>query len=309
MGPPPAAVGHTYTATRKPHDATMARRSIRDFAGQKSAPLFDVFAAWSAGMSRVPMGAAETKGKYDDVIEAILDECSARCVFDLGGLWCMTKEKFKQILVAAAAPDPDAWMLGLENALDFSFQTEFSRSLTADLPSINAVKAGKQKQSKGAGADQQGANMLVKGKRQQYVSKFVNPDEDGLGAELLAAGTLANDVLTYDMFPKLETANPACEEITNTDFSHTLDVLFQFVFSKHGRVNLDKIYRDHLASEHRRLFPLLPVWGKTAGKDRDRARSIKFRFQYWRSEKVQVCVPSGTRFPHRPFLSIYSPPF
>jgi hypothetical protein len=128
---------------------------------------------------------------------------------------------------------------------------------------------------------------LIDQKEHTWYAWYTAKGEVGLGAELLEKGLLEAVVFVYAMFTLLTTANPKLEEIREAEVQHILDTIFEFTFSKYGKVNIDIIYRKHVGAQLRILFPRLPKRGKVEGKDRHFTEMIKWRFSNSRKTPVE----------------------
>ena len=89
---------------------------------------------------------------------------------------------------------------------------------------------------------------LIDQKEHTWYAWYTAKGEVGLGAELLEKGLLEAVVFVYAMFTLLTTANPKLEEIREAEVQHILDTIFEFTFSKYGKVNIDIIYRKHVGA-------------------------------------------------------------
>ena len=241
-------------------------RAPRDFAGDKAAALDDFFAAMAKALAR---GDPEKQQNTSRICNLIRAQLCARNIFDIGGLVKMSRKNLLAAL-AMVGKDLEFWVESLEDILEIEFHSPLA---------IGASSTSGEAPASGA--------LVLPQSMTGRVSTYTAKGEIGLGAELLELGTLEAVVFVYAMFTKLTTANPKLEEIREAEVQHVLDTCWEFTVSKFGKVNIDIIYRKHVGTQLRLLFPKLPKRGKVEGKDRNFTEMLKWRFSNPRKRPVE----------------------
>jgi hypothetical protein len=242
-------------------------RAPRDFAGNRSALLSDFFDAMAASLSQGDAGAQAATALLCSSIQASLCQ---RAVFDVGGLMRVSHQTMSDVL-SGVGDNLEHWIDSIEDVLDFKFAVpkpigppEFDSESIASAHAAAAKSAASHTR----------------------LSVYANAADPGVGAQCLADGTIMTHTISYAMFKELTTANPMLATLTEKEVAHICDTIFEYTFSKLGRVTADIVWRRHIGRQLRVLFPNLPDRGKVKGDSRRFEQMLLYRFN--NSRKAQA---------------------
>jgi hypothetical protein len=244
----------------------LAMPGPRSFQGRKDATVDEFFASYAHQLST-----PDDENVNVQACARFVRLLKVRAICDLGGLQRMTRSTFLERIVRFVA---------IELTLDTETDLDFFVDAIEDVLDFKFIMPRK---SNGVNGD-----LVVKPKKQELTSVYAKKDDHKLGAMLKANGTLDEYVIDVSMFPQVKTANVKLEEITDPEYVHILDRLWVFTLVRTGRVNVDRIWREHLGGQANKIFPNR---GFTARSGKPRCFIISMQ---WRASNARKSGNSTT---------------